>query len=73
MQKIILHLQSCPPGCGGVRRYTRNSNVSSDFFDDVVAEEEQMKGQGDPKVYYSEDEDDEASSLCLSLAKGSKY
>ena len=64
-------LQSCQAECGGVPagRYTRNSNISSNFIDNVVTEEEHFEGDGDPKMYCSEDKDDEASGLCFSLAK----
>jgi hypothetical protein len=62
MERIVLYLlQSCPTGRGGapaVDRYTRNNNVTSDFIDNVVAEEEHFEGYGDPKVYCSEDKDD---------------
>jgi hypothetical protein len=67
---IVLLLQSCPTGCSGVPaagRYTRNSNITSDFIDNVVTEEEHFEGYGDPKVYCSEDNNNKAGDLCFSL------
>ena len=71
LYRIKSYLQSCPAGCGGVPagRYTRNSDITSNFINNVVIEEEHFEGYSDPKVHCSEDEDNEASSLCFSLAK----